>query len=73
MRTRDKLVLSVLVGLAAMFLYSTPMWWGVVFSPLAQPLTTAEQMEGGGAAWEMDGVTLRFKSLDVLRDIFGWE
>lgn len=72
MKTRDKLILSVLVGLAAMFLYSSPMWWGVVFSPIAQPLTTAEQAEEGGFAWEADGVTLRFKSLDMLREFLGW-
>ena len=67
MKTRDKLILSVLAGLAAMFLSSTPAWWGVVFSPIAQPLTTSEEAaEEGGFAWENGGVTLRLKSLDIL-------
>ena len=35
MKTRDKLILSILAGLAAMVLYASPMWWGVVFSPIA--------------------------------------
>ena len=33
MKTRDKLILSILAGLAAMVLYASPMWWGVVFAP----------------------------------------
>lgn len=70
MKTRDKLILSILAGLTAMLLYSTPAWWGVVFSPLSQPLTTSEAaMEEGGFAWDAGGVTLRFKSLDML---LGW-
>ena len=72
MKLRDKLTLSILVGLAAMFLYSAPLWWGVVFSPIAQPLTAGESAETeGGFAWESGGVTLRLKSLDMLRGLFG--
>ena len=71
MKTRDKLILSALVGLAAMFLYSAPAWWGVVFSPIAQPLTTSQEtVEEAGPAWETGGVTLRLKSLDLLLEIF---
>ena len=43
------------------------MWWGVLFSPLTQPLTTGEIAEdAGGVRWESDGVVYRFKSLDML-------
>ncbi len=69
MKLRNQLLISVLVGLLAMLLYSGPMWWGVLFSPIAQPLTTAELTEdNGGVRWETeDGTVLRFKSLDMLR------
>lgn len=67
MKLRNKIVISILAGLLAALLYSTPMWWGVLFSPIAQPLTTVELAEdGGGVRWESDGVVLRFKSLDLL-------
>lgn len=66
MKLRNKVLLSILVGLAAMFLSSTPMWWGVVFSPLSQPLTT-EQTAGEE---ESGQVTLGLKSLDLLRGLF---
>lgn len=69
MKLRNKLLLSALIGFCAMLLSTTPMWWGVLFSPIAQPLTTAEPAEdGGGVRWEAeDGTVLRFKSLDMLR------
>ena len=68
MKLRNQLLISVLVGLLAMLLYSGPMWWGVLFSPITQPLTTAELTEdNGGVRWEAeDGTVLRFKSLDML-------
>lgn len=67
MKLKNKIVISIAAGLLAMLLYSSPMWWGVLFSPLAQPLTTAELTEDtGGVRWESDGVVLRFKSLDLL-------
>ena len=59
MKTRDKLILSILAGLAAMVLYASPMWWVVVFSPIAQPLTTSGEAE------------VRLKSLELLRGLFG--
>ena len=69
MKFRHKLLLSVCAGFLAMLLYSGPMWWGVLFSPITQSLTTAELAEdGGGLRWEAeDGTVLRFKSLDMLR------
>ena len=69
MKFRNKLLLSLCAGFLAMLLYSGPMWWGVLFSPLTQPLTTAELAEDdGGVRWEAeDGTVLRFKSLDLLR------
>ena len=67
MKLRNKMLISLLAGLLAMLLFSTPMWWGVVFSPLSQPLTTAELSEDGdGIRWESGGIVLRFKSLDLL-------
>ena len=43
------------------------MWWGVLFSPLSQPLTTAGITEDAeGVCWESDGVVYRFKTLDML-------
>ena len=69
MKLRTKIALSAIVGLFAMLLYSSPMWWGVLFSPITQSLTTAssEMDADGGVRWESDGAVLRFKSLDMLR------
>lgn len=67
MKLKHKLAISIAAGLLAMLLSGVPMWWGVLFSPIAQPLTTASLTEdGGGVRWESDGVVLRFKSLDLL-------
>ena len=67
MKLKNKIAISVAVGLLAMLLSSSPMWWGVLFSPIAQPLTTAEITEdAGGIRWESNGVVLRFKTLDLL-------
>lgn len=71
MKLRYKILISVLFGLFAMALYSSPMWWGVFFSPLTQPLTTASSVEEApGPSWEQDGVTVRLKSLDLLFSLF---
>ena len=68
MKTRDKIIISIVIGFIAMALYSFPMWWGVLFSPIVHELTgaplTAELT--GGVCWKMDGVVLRFRSLDLL-------
>ncbi len=67
MKLKNKVILSIMAGLLAMLLYSSPMWWGVLFSPIAQPLTTAELTEDdSGVRWESDGVVFRFKTLDML-------
>ena len=67
MKLRNKLIISILVGLLAMLLYSTPMWWGVLFSPLTQSMTTAEVTEDAVVVrWESKGVVLRFKYLELL-------
>ena len=66
MKLKNKVLLSIAAGLLAMLLYSSPMWWGVLFSPIAQPLTTSEQSSDTGIFWESDGIELRFKSLDLL-------
>lgn len=68
MKLRTKLLLSAIVGLLTMVLYSSPLWWGVLFSPIAQQLTTGELTEevSGGFRWETDGTVVRFKSLDLL-------
>ena len=68
MKLRNKLLLSALIGFCAMLLSTTPMWWGVLFSPISQQLTSAPVTEdtSGGVCWEEDGTVLRFKSLDLL-------
>lgn len=68
MKLGRKLLLSILVGLFAMLLYSMPMWWGVLFSPISHQLTSAPTAEvsDGGVCWEADGTVLRFKSIDML-------
>lgn len=68
MKLWDKLLLSIAAGFLAMLLYSAPMWWGVLFSPIAQPLTTAGlEEDAGGVRWETgDGTVVRLKSVDVL-------
>ena len=73
MKLRNKLLISCAAGLLAMLLYAAPAWWGVVFSPVAQQLTSAPLSEdaGGFWRWEMeDGVVLRLKSLDVIFQLF---
>ena len=67
MNIRTKIALSIVAGILAATLYSTPMWWGVLFSPISQPLTSASLQEDldGGFRWETDGIVLRFKSLDL--------
>ena len=70
MKLRHRLLLSVLFGLFAMAMYSSPMWWGVLFSSLAEPLTTTETSQAAPSpGWEADGVTVRFKALELL---FSW-
>lgn len=68
MKTRDKIIISVIIGLLAMSLYSFPMWWGVLFSPITEQLTGAPLTADltGGVCWESGGVVLRFRSLDLL-------
>ena len=74
MKFRHKLLISLAAGLLAMLLYTTPAWWGVLFSPVAHQLTCAplSEDEGGFWRWETeDGVVLRLKSLDALLALFG--
>ena len=70
MKLRTKIALSVLVGFFAMLLYSSPMWWGVLFSPITRQLTTGELTEETGFQWEADGAVVRLKSLDMLLSFF---
>ena len=71
MKTRDKIIISVVVGLVAMSFYSMPMWWGVVFSPIAQQLTTEPVTDAltRGICWQTEGVVLRLKGLDLLMEL----
>ena len=68
MKTRDKIIISVVAGLLAMMLHAVPMWWGVLFSPISRPLVCESITEEtkGGFYWQSDGVILRFRSLDLL-------
>lgn len=65
---KQKLCLAVAAGALAVLLSRPPMWWGVFFSPVAQPLycAQAEENDAQGWRWEVDGVVLRFRSLDLL-------
>ena len=69
MRLREKILISVTVGLLAMTLRAVPMWWGVLFTPISQSLAcemaTEETLDG--YCWKVDGVVFRFRSLDLLR------
>lgn len=75
MKTYKKVIISVVAGLLAMTLYSAPMWWGVLFSPVTRDLACAPLTEevSGGPSWESGGVVLRFKSLDLLLSFFRGE
>ncbi len=68
MKLRNKIMLSVLAGLLAMLFYSLPVWWGVLFSPLTESLTTTTApVTASGPQWVAeDGTVLRLKSLDML-------
>ena len=72
MKLRDKIILSVLVGLTAMLFYSLPVWWGVLFSPLTESLTSANApVTAYGPGWTAeDGTEFRLKSLDLLLSSF---
>ena len=72
MKTRDKIIISLVIGLIAMSFYSFPMWWGVLFSPITQQLTTAPLTESlaEGFCWQSEGVVLRLRGLDLLMDFF---
>lgn len=51
-----------------MLLYSFPMWWGVLFSPITEQLATAGLSSdmAHGFRWESEGIVFRLKSLDWL-------
>ncbi len=68
MNRKQRLLLSLIAGLLAMMLSSPPMWWGVLFSPVADPLVSTVLSEDSdiGWRWESDGIVLRFRSLDIL-------
>ena len=69
---RRRAALSLTAGLLALFLSGGPMWWGVVFSPLSQPLTTAAEPEAPeeGFSFQIGGQVFRFKALDLILEIF---
>lgn len=72
MKLRTKIMLSLLTGLLAMLFYSMPFWWGVLFTPLTESLTTAPAADSvSGPCLELsDGTVLRFKTLDALYTFF---
>ena len=75
MGMRKKLAISLVAGLLALTLWSTPAWWGVLFSPVTRQLTCASLAEDrdGFWRWEVDGVVVRLKSLDLLFSLLGIE
>lgn len=73
MKFRNKLLISLATGLLAMLLYTTPAWWGVLFSPVTHQLTSAPLSEDNGGFWRLemeDGTVIRLKALDALFSIF---
>lgn len=72
MKTRNKIIISIIIGLIAMSLYSFPMWWGVLFSPITQQLTTVPITEEltKGFCLQTDGVIFRLRGLDMLMNFF---
>ena len=73
MKMRNKLLISAVAGILAMLLYTTPAWWGVLFSPITRQLTSVSLTEdtNGLWRWEADGVVIRLKSLDMLFSLLG--
>lgn len=72
MKTRYKIIISVFVGLVAMLLYSYPMWWGTMFSPIMQQLTSTPVTDEltKGICMQTEGFVFRFRGLDLLMDLF---
>lgn len=68
MKKRDKVIISILAGLLVMSLYTRPLWWGVLFSPLMQELSTSAQQEEDGIYFKVGDRILRFRSLDLLME-----
>lgn len=67
---RRRLTLALAAGLLALALSAVPMWWGVAFSPLAQPLAAVTEAAEGGFQLTLWGQTFRFKTLDLLMALF---
>ena len=72
MKTRDKIIISIVIGLIAVSFQAFPMWWGVLFSPITQQLTTAPVTEAltQGFCWQTEGFVLRLRGLDLLMEFF---
>ena len=72
MKSRSKIMISVFVGLVAMLLYTYPMWWGAMFSPIVKHLSSAPVTEEltKGVCMQTEEVVFRFKGLDLLMDLF---
>lgn len=73
MSLRTKIFISLLCGLCAAALFdSAPMWWGVVFSPLTDPLIYAQtEPITGGFSFQVGDIVYRFRSLDLLMALLG--
>lgn len=73
MKTRDKIIISVIIGMIVMTLDATPMWWGVLFSPITQQLTTAPLTDAltKGICWQTGDFVLRLRGLDLLMELLG--
>lgn len=72
MKTRYIVLLSILIGLAAVSFDAFPMWWGVLFAPITEQLSSVPISEEltKGFCWEMDGVVLRLRGLDLIAELF---
>lgn len=73
MNTRDKIIISVVIGLIAMTIDAIPMWWGVLFSPISQQLATEPLTDAltRGICWQTEDFVLRLKGVDLLMKLLG--
>ena len=71
MKPFQRLILSLLTGLLVCSLWRSPMWWGAVFSPLAEPLATVQEAQEEGLYLRWGQKVLRLKGLDLVLDLLG--
>ena len=70
MKLHTRILLSLMAGLLALYCYAAPMWWGALFPSLARRFSEVHvSFEAGTVVSEDPHVTLRLRSLELLRNI----